>query len=94
MTEPVSETTKEERAAWLSSDGDHLNARATRRLLRDYARLEQERGRLREALKQYVNQGEPRRGEVELWSLWQERVNTWKQARAALAPAQEPEAKT
>ena len=36
----VSETTEKQRAAWMESDGEHLNARCVKMLLRDYAALE------------------------------------------------------
>ena len=36
----MSETTEEQREAWIKSDGEHLNARCVKMLLRDYAALE------------------------------------------------------
>ena len=36
----MSETNEEQREAWIKSDGEHLNARCVKMLLRDYAALE------------------------------------------------------
>ena len=36
----MSETTEEQREAWIKSDGEHLNARCVKMILRDYAALE------------------------------------------------------
>ena len=38
----MSETTEEQRAAWMQSDGEHLNARCVKMLLRDYDSLARE----------------------------------------------------
>lgn len=45
-------------------------------------------------LRAFVDQGEPLRGDVELWSEWQVRVKAWKEASAFLsteAPPKEAE---
>ena len=46
----MSQTTQEERKAWMQSDGDHLNRRAVFRLLQDFSELEAELSTLREKL--------------------------------------------
>jgi len=61
--------------------------RGTFVLTSDYDALAAENKRLAEALREYVNLGEPERlsaGGYELWSNWQRRVKIWQEARAAL----------
>ena len=46
----MSETTEKQRTAWMESDGEHLNARCVKMLLRDYAALEAAAREARDAL--------------------------------------------